>query len=290
MNTAINSMAAAMNKVGAKIKEVSFTECLPLGRTFATRESAKFGEYYNTAEALVAWDTATGFILKFIATYIPGETPTSSGKYHGIMPDGRPAWPQKVEPQRFTNEAGEEFTERPNLRPAFLDFNKLPAKPGVEFRLLRVYRRDVQLAQRCEILNFQVPPPPYPRGSDTLAKKERSKTIRRSLTVEDCWPDTPPLAVYDNPYHREILKGLSKFAGCEFVNTLALAATVQASGGDPTELLKDESADEEEPVNIQAMGETVAPQDEPVDEPEVQTEGITDTIQVEEEEPVNELA
>lgn len=284
----MNVMASALAKVAPAIREIAFTECLPLGRTFATREMSKFGEVFNVAEALVAWDTTTGHIIKFIAAYIPAKDVGGVGKFHGIMPDGRPAWPQKVEPQTFRSPDGEqEFVERPMLRPAFLDWNKLPAKAGVEFRLLRVYRDDVSLAQKSEILSFQIPPPPYPTAKDMHAKKERSKQIRRSLNVEDCWEGTPPLAVWDNPYHREILKGLSKFSGTEFINTLAVEANLTAQGNSPeevAELMKDES-EEEEPINILGMETTIS--SAPADEQPVEEAPQDD--QDEQEEPVNHL-
>ncbi len=265
----MNTMAAAMSKVATSLKEVAFTECLPLGRTFSTPEMAKFGEIFNVSEALVAWDTNTGHIVKFIATYIPGKEVGGVGKFHGIMPDGRPAWPQKVEPQLFRSPDGEhEFKERPMLRPAFLDWNKLPAKAGVEFRLLRVYRDDVALAQKSEILDFQIPPPPFPKASDIRGKKERSKVIRRSLTVEDCWEGCPPMALWDNQYHREILKGFSKFSGVPFFNVLALDAALAADGSSPEEisaLLADESEETlaaEEDQNILSMEETLAAEED----------------------------
>ena len=171
-------------------------------------------EIVPIAEALVAYDTQTGTIVKFISAFIP---PPADGSHHGIKyliskdaktGEHKPtviAWKGKKD-SGFWN---------PHFLTAFLDYSKLPmAYEHAEFRVLRAYRAGLRAPARFELLAFDTPQ----AGQDV---------DKHTMVVECPFNSVPPIQLARCYKHlfwwqKQILNEIGLFSGVDLMAALGL--------------------------------------------------------------------
>jgi hypothetical protein len=172
-------------------------------------------EVVPIAECLVAFDTKSDAIVKFIAAYVP---PPRDNAHKGIKyliskdsqtGEHKPvviAWNGQKKEGAFWN---------PHFLTAFLDFGKLPmACETAEFRVLRAYRAGIRAPARFELLNFEMPPP----GQDV---------DKHTFEVEAPFNSVPPIQLAKCYKHlfwwqKQIIEHLGQYAGIDLMSALGL--------------------------------------------------------------------
>lgn len=216
-----------------------YVECMPMAKTFAAGRS--FGEAFNVSEAIVAWDATKRAVVKIIGMYVPPYGEEQEGWVFKIEKGGF-GIRQKVRNTEYPDGKGGINSTAPAVIPGFLNHSHLPPMAGVEFRLMRVYRADTVIPARFEILNFTVPNSQPPVTIEE--KKERSRSMRRSLTL-DCKGNVPKFILFMNDYHKKALRALSEFTGIYLENGLGLKQQLESkyTPQQIAELTKDESSE-----------------------------------------------
>jgi hypothetical protein len=172
-------------------------------------------EIVPIAEALVAYDTRTDTIVKFVAAFIP---PPLDGKHKGIKyliskdhatGEHKPvviAWNGQKKEGAFWN---------PHFLTGFLDYSKLPMTcEHAEFRVLRAYRAGLRAPARFELLSFEAPP----SGQDV---------DKHTMAVECPFNSVPPIQLARCYKHlfwwqKQIVNELGNFAGVDLMAALGL--------------------------------------------------------------------
>jgi hypothetical protein len=171
-------------------------------------------EIVPIAECLVAYDTKTDAIVKFISAFIPPPRDNAhKGVKYLISKDERGehkpvviAWNGQKKEGSFWN---------PHFLTAYLDFGKLPLTcETAEFRVLRVYRAGIRATARFELLNFAMPAP----GHDV---------DKHTMHVEAPFNSVPPIQLarcYKHLYwwQKQIVGHLGEFAGVDLLAALGL--------------------------------------------------------------------
>jgi hypothetical protein len=215
-------------------------------------------EVVPIAECLVAYDTRSDTIVKFISAFIP---PPRDNAHKGIKyliskddaGDHKPvviAWNGIKKEGSFWN---------PHFLTAYLDFGKLPMScETAEFRVLRAYRAGIRAPARFELLAFDMPKP----GHDV---------DKHTMQVEAPFNSVPPIQLarcYKHLYwwQKQIIDHLGAFAEIDLMSALGLGikrnldqAVAQGalSSEVKDDILHDHSDDPVEEVS-ESLGESFA--------------------------------
>jgi hypothetical protein len=219
-----------------------YVECMPMAKSYSAGRS--FGESFNVAEAIVAWDPTKRAVVKIIGMYVPPVKSDAEGWIFKIEKGGF-GIRQKVRNTEYPDGKGGIKSSPPAVIPGFLNHSYLPPIKGVEFRIMRAYRNDAVVDARFEILNFTFPTSPPPATMEE--KKERSRAMRKSLRLE-CKGNVPKFILYMNDYHKKALRSLSEFTGIYLENGLGLQQQLESkyTPQQIAELTKDESEESED--------------------------------------------
>jgi hypothetical protein len=214
-------------------------------------------EIVPIAECLVAFDTKTDAIVKFISAFIPPPRDNShKGVKYLISKDGggehKPvviAWSGVKKEGSFWN---------PHFLTAYLDFGKLPMTcETAEFRVLRAYRAGIRTPARFELLAFDMPAP----GHDV---------DKHTMRVESPFNSVPPIQLtrcYKHLYwwQKQIVGHLGEFAGVDLAAALGLgikrSLDQAVAQGAMTPDVKDEILHDhsDDPVEVtESLGESFA--------------------------------
>lgn len=116
-------------------------------------------EVVPIAEALVAFDTATNQIIKFVAGFVPGnEFGGHQGKKYLISRKNAQGRHNPVCVSKGDNPGSAEKFWNDHMLITHLDHDKLPwSCATAEYRVLRAYRQDIRAKARFELLTFHTP-------------------------------------------------------------------------------------------------------------------------------------
>jgi hypothetical protein len=195
--------AAFQRQRGGVVNASKKTPCIKLMKGRLT--SHAFGTALQLSEALVAYDTQSGKIVRLIHGFIPGVNEGDVGYEWKLGPSCSPLEAVEVPAALY-------------YRPAFLDRYKLPQEPGIEFRLLRAVASTCKSNERFSLLTFAEPP----YGSEQLEVDRR--TLREERTTGpygegvDTFFELEPYRdeASDEPvndWHEDWLLNLGDFAG-----------------------------------------------------------------------------
>jgi len=172
-------------------------------------------EVVPIAEALVAYDTKTDTIIKFISAFVPPPRDNAhKGVKYLISKDAQTgehkpvviAWNGQKKEGSFWN---------PHFLTAYLDFGKLPMTcESAEFAVLRAYRAGIRTPARFELLAFDMPNP----GQDV---------DKRTMDVVAPFNSVPPIQLarcYKHLYwwQKQIIEHFGAFAGVDLMSALGL--------------------------------------------------------------------
>jgi hypothetical protein len=206
-------------------------------------------EIVPIAEALVAYDTQTGTIIKFISAFIP---PPVDGAHCGIkylISTDRETGLHKPVVIAWQGKKDSGYWN-PSFLTAYLDYSKLPmAYEHAEFRVLRAYRAGLRAPARFELLAFDTPP----AGQDV---------DKHTMTVECPFNSTPPIQLARSYKHlfwwqKQILNEIGLFAGVDLMAALGLGIKRKldqaVAKGDMTPAMKEEILHDhsEDPVEME---------------------------------------
>jgi hypothetical protein len=206
-------------------------------------------EIVPIAEALVAYDTQTGTIIKFISAFIP---PPVDGAHCGIkylISTDRETGLHKPVVIAWQGKKDSGYWN-PSFLTAYLDYSKLPmAYEHAEFRVLRAYRAGLRAPARFELLAFDTPP----AGQDV---------DKHTMTVECPFNSTPPIQLARTYKHlfwwqKQILNEIGLFAGVDLMAALGLGIKRKldqaVAKGDMTPAMKEEILHDhsEDPVEME---------------------------------------
>jgi hypothetical protein len=174
-------------------------------------------EIVPIAEALVAYDTRTDKIVKFIAAFVPQYngsshmgikfllSKTQTGNHKPIVI----AWHGEKKEGTFWS---------PHFLTGFLDYAKLPMTcEHAEFRVLRTYRSDLRAPARFELLTFTHPTP----GKDV---------DKRTMRVENNFNSVPAIDLVGNWkglfwWQKNIVTEMSNFSGVNMLPAIGLGVS-----------------------------------------------------------------
>jgi hypothetical protein len=246
-------------------------------------------EEVPVAEALVAYDSSTDTVVKFIAAFIP---PYKDSRHQGIKfliseYDNGEHKPMAI--HHTGKKKKLEHWWNPNFQVAYLDYSKLPAlNENAEFRVLRAYRAGIRTRARFELLAFPTPA----AGQDVQ---------RNSRYVEAPFNSVPPIRLaychkklYE--WQKRIINEIGMFSGVDLGTALGLGIkhkldkSVKAgliSNAVVDEILHDHSEDpidEKYDIPVNPMLQTVGASEEEFSESIAESFGVSNMEQHEDEE------
>lgn len=213
-------------------------------------------EIVPIAECLVAYDTRTDTISKFIAAFVPQYngsshmgikfllSKTQTGNHKPVVI----AWHGK-------NKEGTYWS--PHFLTGFLDYAKLPMMCGdAEFRVLRAYRSDLRAPARFELLTFTHPG----QGKDV---------DKRTMRVEMPFNSVPPINLVGSYkglfwWQQAIVTEMSRFSGVNMLPAIGIGIsnklTQAVQQGVMSEQVKEDILHDhsEDPVEevVESLGES----------------------------------
>jgi len=171
-------------------------------------------EIVPIAEALVAYDTRSDQIVKFIAAFVP--------QYNGASHMGIKFLLSKTQTGNhkpvviaWHGEKKEGTFWSPHFLTGFLDYAKLPMMcEHAEFRVLRAYRSDLRAPARFELLTFTHPG----QGKDV---------DKRTMRVEMPFNSVPPINLVGSYkglfwWQKEIVTEMSRFSGVNMLPAIGI--------------------------------------------------------------------
>jgi hypothetical protein len=227
-------------------------------------------EIVPIAEALVAFDTATNSIIKFVAGFIPGnEFGGHMGKKYLISRKNIHGRHNPVCVKRGETVGDLKKFWNDQMLITHLDHDKLPwSCATAEYRVLRAYRQDIRAKARFELLTFHTP---------TTGDVDKR-------TMSPVWAgNNPPFALdkYVKGFFwwtQSLLSELSAFSGVDLMSHLTIHNKVvkEESPEMAAEMLHDHSEDDSQEIEDDAS--------EPIDSIVSRTDTVAETVSVEEEE------
>lgn len=213
-------------------------------------------EVINVSEALVAYDTAKGVIVKLIAANVPRHANATHEGFKFLISrnqDGSHR-PVLIYHHGENEKNGKRIKWNPWGLVAYLDYSKLPMNcSSAEFRILRAYRAGMRSPHRFELLSFAEPAP------GEQVNRERPGALK----VEAVFNDIPPIrfVLMERQMYgcsRQAMLEIGKFAGMPLEAAFGLqiqeAVTKAVKAGDlSTEIAEDILHDHsEDPVEVAA--------------------------------------
>lgn len=169
-------------------------------------------EVITVSEALVAYDTTKGLIVKLIAANVPRHAHAAHEGFKFLISRNQDGSHRPVKIYH-NGEKVDKNNKKIEWNPwglvAYLNYSMLPMNcPSAEFRILRAYRSGMRAAHRFEILSFKEPLP------GTQVNRDRSDALK----LEAVFNDVPPIRfvlmerqMYG--YSRQAMLEIGKFAG-----------------------------------------------------------------------------
>lgn len=223
--------------------------CLRLNGTLCA--SKAFMDFVSISECLVAFDTTTNKVVRFIDAFIPGANRNESGTRFKISAAGAPMYAMPTPAKQA-------------FQYAYFDWFKLPASSAVEFKLLRIYAAGVRCRAKIQIIDLNIP------ATGELMRSP--KTMRDRLLLNECGDIFAMRKIKEkngketHAWHDAILEDLSVFSGMNLYNSLgggrSALTELTASGGISkatlSSIIEDAKQQEQEEVQIESMADTIA--------------------------------
>ncbi|MFN5249886.1 MAG: hypothetical protein ACK5DE_02465 [Bacteroidota bacterium] len=169
-------------------------------------------EVITVSEALVAYDTAKGVIVKLIAANVPRHANAAHEGFKFLISrnqDDGSHRPVMIYHHGENEKNGKRIKWNPWGLVAYIDYSKLPMNcSSAEFRILRAYRAGMRSPHRFELLSFAEPTP------GEQVNRERPGALK----VEAVFNNVPPIrfVLMERQMYgcsRQAMLEIGKFAG-----------------------------------------------------------------------------